>query len=242
MHYYPHHIGDYQRDTGHLSILEHGAYRLLMDAYYVTERPLPSNFDALFRLVRAISKAERDAVKSVVGSFFQTDGDTIRHKRADEEIALYHAKSEKAANAGRLSGKARKEKRALNGRSTDVQPETNGRSTGVEPTNIQYPISNNQYPEDEYISDVVSLEIALATATTTGIPPEVIRAWWFSRSSVGWMFNGSRIVNWRPNLQSYWVKCQNNEAKEKKEKAEREAKEKERRNNSQSTWRTDKIG
>ena len=31
--FYP---GDYGRDTGHLSLIEHGAYRTLMDHYYAT--------------------------------------------------------------------------------------------------------------------------------------------------------------------------------------------------------------
>ena len=38
MNYYERHLGDYARDTGHLSMLEHGAYSLLLDRYYATRR------------------------------------------------------------------------------------------------------------------------------------------------------------------------------------------------------------
>ena len=31
VNYYEHHLGDYAKDTGHLSMLEHGAYRIQLD-------------------------------------------------------------------------------------------------------------------------------------------------------------------------------------------------------------------
>ena len=34
MHFYKFHIGDYAKDTGHLTLLEHGVYRSLMDWSY----------------------------------------------------------------------------------------------------------------------------------------------------------------------------------------------------------------
>ena len=37
--WYPHYPGDYGRDTGHLSLIEHGAYRLLLDHCYMTAKP-----------------------------------------------------------------------------------------------------------------------------------------------------------------------------------------------------------
>jgi uncharacterized protein YdaU (DUF1376 family) len=43
MHHYQHHIGDYRRDTMHLTLLEHGVYRQLIDLYYLQEKPLDAN-------------------------------------------------------------------------------------------------------------------------------------------------------------------------------------------------------
>jgi hypothetical protein len=37
LYYYNFNIGDYRRDTVHLSILEHGIYRQLIDTYYLNE-------------------------------------------------------------------------------------------------------------------------------------------------------------------------------------------------------------
>jgi len=50
MNYYQHHLGDYLRDTAHLSMLEDGAYRRLIDAYYIRERPLPGELREVYRL------------------------------------------------------------------------------------------------------------------------------------------------------------------------------------------------
>ena len=72
MNFYKHFIGDYARATGHLSILEHGAYRLMLDHFYGTCRPLPGERKSLFRLLRVESEAERRAVNKVVERFWRT--------------------------------------------------------------------------------------------------------------------------------------------------------------------------
>lgn len=88
MNFYKRHLGDYSKDTPHLSMIEHGAYGLLLDYCYATERGLPGEFDAIFRIARAISKPEQQAVRSVVDQFFPLSEDGLRHnKRADQEIA-----------------------------------------------------------------------------------------------------------------------------------------------------------
>lgn len=89
MNHYPRHIGDYLKDTSHLSLLEHGAYARLLDVYYTREGPIPA--DQAARLTGARTREERAAVDSVLAEFFVLDGDEWRQKRADEEIAAYLA-------------------------------------------------------------------------------------------------------------------------------------------------------
>ncbi len=96
MNYYEHHLGDYLRDTAHLSMLEDGAYRRLIDAYYIREAPLPANLRDVFRLVRAQSKQDREAVETVLREFFSEGPDGWRHGRCDREIERFREKSEKA--------------------------------------------------------------------------------------------------------------------------------------------------
>lgn len=89
MNYYEHHLGDYMRDAGHLSMLEDGAYRRLIDTYYGREKPLPLDVRECCKLARANSKQERDAVAYVLREFFVKTDEGYRQKRCDEEIERY---------------------------------------------------------------------------------------------------------------------------------------------------------
>ncbi len=89
MNYYEHHLGDYLRDTAHLSMLEDGAYRRLLDAYYIKELPIPAALKEAYRLVRGVSKPERDAVQAVLREFFEETPEGWRHKRCDAEIERF---------------------------------------------------------------------------------------------------------------------------------------------------------
>ena len=87
-------MGDYARDTGHLTIIEHGVYALMLDAYYATERPLPKDIDALCRLLRAMTQAEKKAAQSILSQFWKlTDGGWI-NSRAATEIAKASAQAD----------------------------------------------------------------------------------------------------------------------------------------------------
>lgn len=99
MNYYEHHLGDYLRDTAHLSMIEDGAYRRLIDAYYTRKSNLPLDFSQISRLVRAKSGAEKRAVKVVLNEFFIEQKDGWHHKRCAEEIAKFERRVEKARAA-----------------------------------------------------------------------------------------------------------------------------------------------
>ena len=84
MIYYKHFIGDYQRKTNRLSILEDGVYRRLLDEYYSNESPLPLENDTCFRLVRAIKSAERKAVLKILSLYFTKTPSGYIQSRADD--------------------------------------------------------------------------------------------------------------------------------------------------------------
>lgn len=105
MNYYPHHIGDYLRDTVHLSALEDGTYRRLLDLYYASEKPLSLDFDWLCKLVRARETQEREAVHEVLKQFFERMPEGWRNKRADLEIKLSYKRAKAARQNGKLGGR-----------------------------------------------------------------------------------------------------------------------------------------
>ena len=101
MIFYKHFIGDYQRKTNRLSILEDGVYRRLLDEYYANELPLPLEKDSCFRLVRAIKPVERKAVLKILSMYFTKTPDGYTQSRAAEQIVEYKGKSEKASRSSR---------------------------------------------------------------------------------------------------------------------------------------------
>lgn len=108
MNYYLRYPGDYSRDTGLLSLAEHGAYGVLLDHYYSTEAPLPAAMEQLCRLARAMSEIEQCAVASVADKFFPLATDGFRHnKRADKEILSLNIRREIAATNGKKGGRPR---------------------------------------------------------------------------------------------------------------------------------------
>lgn len=103
MNFWKRYPGDYGRDTAHLSLAQHGAYGLLLDHYYSTERALPGDVEALHRICRAFTADERAAVEAVANEFFPVGPDGLRHNgRADKQIPI----ERKAIDAARTNGKS----------------------------------------------------------------------------------------------------------------------------------------
>jgi len=94
MHYYEHHIGDYAAATAHLSLIEDAIYCRMLRRYYLTESPLPTDVDAIARLIGA--RDEAAIVKAILLEFFTLDDDGWHQKRADEDISRVRVKAEKA--------------------------------------------------------------------------------------------------------------------------------------------------
>jgi uncharacterized protein YdaU (DUF1376 family) len=99
--YYEHHLGDYLRDTAHLTLIEEGVYRRLLDQYYIREAPLPPDLRGCYKFARAATKQERAAVEHVLADFFELQSDGYHQRRADDVIARYRSKSGKARAAAR---------------------------------------------------------------------------------------------------------------------------------------------
>jgi uncharacterized protein YdaU (DUF1376 family) len=138
MHYYKRNIGDYAKKAGRLSMLEHGAYTLLIDACYDRER-FPTEQEAI-EWAWARTDAEVEAVRFVLSRFFVlTDGVYVQ-ERIRDEVDAYTRNAENNARIAR----EREEKRTKRARSVDGACA----SVNEAPPN-QEPLTTNQEPSIE---------------------------------------------------------------------------------------------
>lgn len=108
MNYYNRHIGDYAKQTAHLTFAEDGAYNRLLDYYYATEEPLTLDMQALYRKVRARSKPEQQMIDRLLVEFFNKRDDGWHKNRCDEEIEKYKKKADANRENGSHGGRPRK--------------------------------------------------------------------------------------------------------------------------------------
>jgi uncharacterized protein YdaU (DUF1376 family) len=141
LNYYEHHIGDYDSATAHLSIVEDGVYRRLICICYRTEQPLNPDVKQVYRLVRAASKQERDAVDQILSEFFRLEQDGWHNARCDGDIDRFQKKAERNREVGKLGGRPRKTE-------TQQEPTNNHGGYFEEPKQnpLQTPDTRHQTP------------------------------------------------------------------------------------------------
>lgn len=109
MHYFKRNIGDYHKKAGRLSMLQHGAYTLLLDSCYDREE-FPTMEDAL-DWVWASSDAEIEAVKFVLNKFFTLEDGVFVQHRIQDELERYHKNASTNQRIAQEREAKRKEKR-----------------------------------------------------------------------------------------------------------------------------------
>ena len=148
MNYYERHLGDYAKDTAHLSMLEHGAYGLLLDRYYATEAGIPA--DQVHRLARARTKEEKQAVDSVLAEFFiLTDGVWINN-RASNEVTKAKSKIKAAQENGKRGGRPKANQ-------TETQEKPSGLFLGLD---LETETKAHQTPDTRHQTPIENLDAA----------------------------------------------------------------------------------
>lgn len=141
MHYYQHNVGDYRKDTSHLSLLEHGIYRQLLDTYYLEETPLSNDLAKLMRSHSVRNADEKQALENVLSDFFSLTQEGYIHTRCDKGIAKYHSKSDSA----RASAKVRWSNKDIESDANALPTQSEGNAIGML-TNNHKPLTINHKP------------------------------------------------------------------------------------------------
>ena len=89
MHYYKRNLGDYAKKAGRLTMLQHGAYTLLIDSCY--DREVFPTLEQALEWTWASTEAEVEAVKFVLSRFFELDKEGCYvQDRILQELLHYH--------------------------------------------------------------------------------------------------------------------------------------------------------
>lgn len=99
-------IGAYMADTMTFTTAQHGAYLLLLMAYWRERVALPDDDEQLRAITRS-SKAEWVKLRPVLARKFKVDAGVWWHKRVESEIAAAEARAKKAAEKAKKAASAR---------------------------------------------------------------------------------------------------------------------------------------
>ena len=136
MHYYKRNLGDYAKKAGRLTMLQHGAYMLLIDSCY--DREVFPTLEQALEWTWASTEAEVEAVKFVLSRFFVLDKEGCYvQDRILQELLHYH----KNADTNKRIADEREAKRREN--STKRVPSVN------EATPNHKPLTINQEPKEK---------------------------------------------------------------------------------------------
>lgn len=171
MNFYKRHIGDYLKDTAHLSLLEHGVYTRLLDVYYTREAGIPD--DQAARLIGARARDELSALKVVLGEFFELVDGTWVQQRCEREIQDASTKAEANRENGRKGGRPKSKKNPPDN-PDGTQNETDPKPNGNPPGSVSLTEKNlSQTPDSRLHTKTVGTVVD--TGASSGIAPDDFR-------------------------------------------------------------------
>ena len=183
MHYYKRNLGDYAKKAGRLTMLQHGAYTLLIDSCY--DRELFPTLEQALEWTWASTEAEVEAVKFVLNRFFVIDTQgTYIQDRILTELLNYQ---KNADTNKRIADEREAKRRANNTKRVQVVDEA---TPNQEPLTINHkPIKDKAtgVAPPEGVSDSVWQEFkSLRKAKKAPITQRAIDAITSEANKAGW--------------------------------------------------------
>jgi len=158
MHYYKRNLGDYAKKAGRLTMLQHGAYTLLIDSCY--DREIFPTLEQALEWTWASTEAEVEAVKFVLNRFFVLDKEGCYvQDRILEELLHYHKNADTNKRIADEREAKRRENRTKREQVVDEAPPNHK------------PLTINQEPRTINQEDSVSKDTGVKTPLT---PDEII--------------------------------------------------------------------
>ena len=199
MHYYKFNIGDYRRDTQHLTILEHGVYRILLDSYYLNEKPLCEDTAELMRTHCIRTPEEEQAAKNVLKDFFVfKKGKGYIHKKCDQQIKQYRAKSDKA----RASAKKRWDAKGM-------RTHSEGNANHKPLTTNHKPIEKNGAKSKRFTPPSVNEVNQYCVERGNDVHPQSFIDFYESKN---WMIGKNKMKDWKAAVRTWERRDRTNKA------------------------------
>jgi uncharacterized protein YdaU (DUF1376 family) len=209
MHYYKFNIADYRKDTGHLSTIEHGIFRQLIDWYYLDEQPIPLETQVVSRRLR-LGSDDLIFLENVLSDFFQKTAKGYVHKRIEYEIREYHEQAEKNKANGKRGGRPKKTHSVISGLPDESQNNPN-----------QEPLTINHKPKRESATVVACPSdvgeqvwqdwLLLRKAKKASVTETVVKGARSEANKLGWpleKFLAEWCTRGSQGLKAEWVKDQ----------------------------------
>jgi uncharacterized protein YdaU (DUF1376 family) len=188
MHYYKKNIGDYAKKTGRLTMLQHGAYTLLLDACY--DRETFPTLEEAVEWTWASTTEEIEAVSFVLKKFFVLQNEVFVQNRILEELENYHSNSETNKRIAMEREAKRREKR------------TKREQPVHEPPPNQEPLTINQEPR----TNIKEGKPSLAGSTFPPCPHmEILKLW--AKNLPNLIQHRSWEGNRQANMRQRWIQA-----------------------------------
>jgi uncharacterized protein YdaU (DUF1376 family) len=169
----PLHLGAYFADTTNLTRDQHGAYLLLIMAYWRKGEALPADDGQLAAMAKA-SPSEWRKIKPIVAPFFIIADGKWKQKRCEEELEKARAVMAAKSKAGKAGAKSRWH--------------NDGNTTGIGNGTVMADASNSQcQPDAPLPSTLVPVSVETKVSTGGAAAGEVGSkpAWWPTRDRYG---------------------------------------------------------
>jgi uncharacterized protein YdaU (DUF1376 family) len=206
MHYYKRNLGDYAKKAGRLTMLQHGAYTLLIDSCY--DREVFPTLEQALEWTWASTEAEVEAVKFVLSRFFVLDKDGCYvQDRILQELLHYHKNADTNKRIADEREAKRKENRTNREQVVDEAPPnhkpltTNHKPIKNTATVVATPVGVSDSVWQEFVSHRKAKKARVTQLVIDGIEKEAKIAGWSLEDAL----KETIVRNWQ-SFKADWVK------------------------------------